>query len=130
MKRKVRRKREEMLDSIRIDNSRPPLRWIANWAGSIASSAIMRISWAEEREEDYGFKYKRDCLIWDILWPFSSKYGTVYQLDMDLSGKEWDDYDENGIPYWEKTGAVDPDYSPPWHFEDEVTGDAFRIIKK
>lgn len=20
------------------------------------------------------------------------------------------DYDENGIPYWEKTGTVDPDY--------------------
>ena len=20
----------------------------------------------------------------------------------DLSGPEWDDYDENGIPYWEK----------------------------
>lgn len=23
-----------------------------------------------------------------------------------------DDYDENGIPYWEKTGTVDPDYEP------------------
>lgn len=20
------------------------------------------------------------------------------------------DYDENGVPYWEKTGTVDPDY--------------------
>ena len=122
MKRKVRRKREEMFDSIRIDNSRPPLRWIANWAGSIASSAIMRISWAEECEKNYGFKYKRDRLIWDILWPFSSKYGTFYKLDMDLSGKEWDDYDENGIPYWEKW--------TDWDYEDEATGDAFRVIEK
>lgn len=23
-----------------------------------------------------------------------------------------DDYDENGIPYWERTGVVDPDYDP------------------
>lgn len=22
------------------------------------------------------------------------------------------DYDENGVPYWEKTGTVDPDYDP------------------
>lgn len=22
--------------------------------------------------------------------------------DMDLSGKAWDDYDEHGVPYWEK----------------------------
>jgi len=111
-----------MLDSIKIDNSRPPLRWIANWAGSISSSAIMRISWAEEYEEDYGFKYKRDRLIWDTLWPIYNKYGTVYQLDMDLSGKEWDDYDENGIPYWEKWTE--------WDYEDEVTGDAFRVVEK
>lgn len=46
-------------------------------------------------------------------------WGTIYRLnleemlkDMDLSGPEWDDYDENGVPYWEKTGTVDPDYSP------------------
>ena len=32
---------------------------------------------------------------------------------------EWDDYDENGIPYW--------DYF--WH-EDPITGDAWRLVNK
>ncbi len=109
-------------DSIRVDNSRPPLRWIANWFGSIASSAIMRISWAEEYEKNYGFRYKLDGLIWDYLWPIYNKYGTFYKLDMDLSGAEWDDYDADGIPYWEKWTE--------WDYEGEVTGDAFRVIEK
>ena len=38
------------------------------------------------------------------------------------------DYDENGCPYWKKTGTVDPDYSE-WDFIDD-NGDAFRIIYK
>jgi hypothetical protein len=109
-----------MFDSIRVDNSRPPLRWIANWAGSIASSAIMRISWAEEYKENYGFRYKFDGWLWDTLWPIYNKYGTFYKLDMDLSGAAWDDYDADGIPYWEKWH---------WDFEDEETGDAFKIIR-
>ena len=109
-------------DSIRVDNSRPPLRWIANWFGSISSSAIMRISWAEEYEKNYGFRYKLDGLIWDYLWPIYNKYGTFYKLDMDLSGAEWDDYDADGIPYWEKWTE--------WDYEDEATGDAFRVIEK
>ena len=26
-----------------------------------------------------------------------------------LDNWEWNDYDENGIPYWAKTGLIDPD---------------------
>ncbi len=104
-------------DSTRVNNSKPPLRWIANWAGSIASSAIMRVSWAEEYEKNYGIKYKFDGWLWDTLWPIYSKYGTFYKLNMDLSGEEWDDYDADGIPYWGE-----------WDFEDPETGDAFRVI--
>ena len=49
-----------------------------------------------------------------------------------MSGKNWDDYDENGIPYWEKTGTIDPDYTQPfnWDYEDNETGDAFRVIEQ
>ena len=42
--------------------------------------------------------------------------------------RDRDDYDSDGVPYWEKTGAVDPDYNP-WDFEDD-NGDAFRVIRK
>ena len=61
------------------------------------------------------------------------RWGTMYQLDMtklaeefegmDLSGDGWNDYDSDGIPYWEK-------YDLDWDFEDKVTGDGFRIIRK
>jgi len=118
-------------DSIAEHKSNPPLRWIANWAGDLASSAMLRLVYAEEDGIDTGFRYKRDGYIYDYLWPFFYKYGTMYRLKMDLSGKNWDDYDENGIPYWEKIGAVDPDYTEPfkWDYEDD-NGDAFRIINK
>ena len=109
-------------NSIRVDNSKPPLRWIANWAGSIAGSAIMRVSYAEEYEKNYGIRYKFNGWLWDTLWPIYSKYGTFYKLDMDMSGAGWDDYDADGIPYWEKWEE--------WDFVDEETDDAFRIIYK
>ena len=36
-----------------------------------------------------------------------------------LGGSMWDDYDENGIPYWHYF----------WH-NDEKTGDGWRLIPK
>lgn len=33
----------------------------------------------------------------------------VKMINEDLSGPGWDDYDKNGIPYWAKTGFIDPD---------------------
>ena len=112
-------------DSIVEHNSRPPLRWIANWAGSIASKNMLKVSYMEE-EEDTGFKYKYYLFLWDTFWPLYAKYGTTYRFYNDLSGKDWDDYDENGIPYWEKTGTVDP--TPNWKYVDPLTNDAFRTI--
>lgn len=67
----------------RVDNSRPPLRWIANLAGEISSSALMRMSWAEEGEYDNSFKYKVDLFIWDKFWPIYEKYGTYYKVNID-----------------------------------------------
>jgi len=81
--------------------------------------------------EDYGYtgwRYKFNLWKWDTFWPIYNKYGTFYILDIDMSGPGWDDYDENGVPYWEKAGFADPDYNP-WDFEDYETGDAFRVIK-
>jgi len=103
-------------DSIAEHNSKPPLRWIANIAGSIASRGMLKIAYMEE--DGYtGWKYKFNGWLWETLWPIYSKYGTFYKLDMDLSGAEWDDYDADGIPYWGN-----------WDFEDPETGDAFRVI--
>lgn len=48
------------------------------------------------------------------------KWGTTYEFDIEkfkqnkeLLDRLGSDYDENGIPYWEKTGTVDPDYLTP-----------------
>lgn len=113
-------------DSIVEHKSRPPLRWLANWAGSIASGAILKVSFMEE-DGYVGWKYSYNGWLWDKFWPIYEKYGTTYRLRLDLSGKSWDDYDENGVPYWEKLGVVDPDYYE-WDYEDD-NGDAFRVIK-
>jgi len=67
----------------RIDNSRPPLRWMANLAGHFASKAVLRISFYEEAGKTGGFRFKRDCWIWDNLWPIYDKWGTVYRMDFE-----------------------------------------------
>jgi hypothetical protein len=113
---------KSLLDNSIIEHkSYPPLRWIANWAGSIASSGLLEISYMEDEGMTDTFRYKFHGWKWDTFWPLYQKYGTTYRLDMDLSGPGWDDYDKDGVPYWEKWH---------WDFEDEATGDAFRIIDK
>ena len=67
----------------RIDRSRPPLRWIANILGSFASSAILRISIAEDEGYEDTFAYKRDSFIWDNFWPIYDKWGTFYKMETD-----------------------------------------------
>jgi len=128
--------RNFMDSSVVEHKSKPPLRWIANWAGSIASSGLLKISYMEDEGMTDTFRYKFHGWKWDTFWPIYQKYGTTYKMDMDLSGEAWDDYDENGIPYWEKTGTVDPFPYPEvtgtkewaWRFVDPWTGDAFRVI--
>jgi hypothetical protein len=114
-------KARSILDNSIVEhNSRPPLRWIANLAGSIASKNMLKLSYMEDEGLDKGFRYKYYGWLWDTFWPTYQKYGTFYKLDMDLSGPGWDDYDENGVPYWEKWH---------WDFIDEETDDAFRVIR-
>lgn len=117
-------------DSIVEHNSKPPLRWIANWAGSRASAAVMRAAWLDEDGIDRGVRQTINSAIYRLLWPMYRKYGTFYKIDWPMDGQAWEDYDEDGVPYWEKTGTVDPDSPQPWKYVDPWTGDAFRVIKK
>ena len=112
-------KARDILDnSVPIHKSKPPLRWIANWAGNLASRGILDISYMEENAYT-GWKYKVNLFLWNTFWPIYDRWGTVYIWDMDMSGPEWDDYDENGVPYWEEFH---------WDYIDEETGDAFKVI--
>ena len=111
---------KSVLDNVKvIHNSRRPLRWIANWAGSIASGGVLDLF--DMEEEGYaGWRYKVKLFFWKTFWPIYDRWGTTYLWDVDDAA--WDDYDENGVPYWEKWDL--------WDYEDEETGDAFRVIKK
>jgi hypothetical protein len=62
-----------------IHKSRPPLRWIANLAGSIASRGLLDISYMEDAGYT-GWRYKVNLWLWDYLYPFYDKYGTYYKL--------------------------------------------------
>jgi hypothetical protein len=91
-----------------------PLRWIANALSYPASSCLIRAVNMDEKEE-YGWRYKAYSLGWKYLNAPYERWGTYYSINMELwkeemSGKSWDDYDEDGVPYWEKTGTIDPDY--------------------
>lgn len=68
-----------------------------------------------DEKEEYGWRYKAYSLVWKYLNAPYERWGTYYSINMELwkeemSGKIWDDYDEDGVPYWEKTGTIDPDY--------------------
>jgi len=88
---------------------------------------------AEDRVFKNDFRLNLWWRLYEIIGDPYMRWGTMYQLDMDklkedldninMSGDGWNDYDSDGIPYWEK-------YDLDWDFEDEVTGDAFRIIRK
>ena len=62
-----------------IHKSRPPLRWIANLAGDIASKGLLDVSYMEDAGYT-GWRYKVNLFLWDNLYPFYNKYGTYYQL--------------------------------------------------
>ena len=116
-----------------------PLRYLANYVFHPISMFFFRIGlryndkiewdrdykWDNRFMEAFGFKlYKLFNYPYD--W-----WGTIYKIDMDkwkenlgematdLAGPEWNDYDENGIPYWYYL----------WH-EDPITGDAWRLVSK
>lgn len=119
--------RDYINHSVLQHTSKPPLRWIANWAGSIASKHMLELSYMED-EGIKGFRYKYYGWLWDTFWPLYQKYGSFYVWNMDTDA------------YWENTGTVDPDYEMSdydsleyeqyhWDFIDAETGDAFKVIR-
>ena len=126
-----------------------PLRWLANYILHPISMWFFRIGlryndkiewdrdyrWHNRLMESFGFKmYKFFNYPYDL-------WGTVYVInlekmkelnDMDLSGKGWDDYDEFGVPYWEKFGLIEQDTTYKWEddatYIDPETGDGFKVI--
>jgi hypothetical protein len=110
------------MNNVKVNNTKIiPLRWFANLCGSISSWAILKAAYLDE-DQDYGFRYTMYSKIYFLTWTPYLKWGTFYHWDFDMSGDGWNDYDENGVPYWDKW--ID------WDFEDEETGDAFRLITK
>jgi hypothetical protein len=65
-----------------IHKSRPPLRWIANLAGDIASRGLLDISYMEDNGYT-GWRYKANLFLWNNLYPIYNKYGTFYKMVID-----------------------------------------------
>lgn len=107
-----------------------PLRWLANYIFHPISMLFFKLSlkWNEDNWDSdlLTESTAKSIYAWKIYnfmnYPYEW-WGTVYVFNTenldDLGGSGWDDYDENGIPYW--------DYL--WH-EDPQTGDAWRLVEK
>lgn len=68
-------------DFILVHKSRPPLRWVANLAGSLGSSGLLEISYMEDDGKTNTFKYKYYGWLWDTFWPIYQKYGSYYKIE-------------------------------------------------
>lgn len=67
-----------------------------------------------DEDEEYGWRYKYHAKMYIILNKPYEWWGTYYSIDMDawkkeldqmkldMSGDGWNDYDEDGVPYWDK----------------------------
>ena len=110
-----------------------PLRWLANYIFHPISMFFFNIGLKANDKLEYSYsdsnlldeiKEKAGFRLYKLFDKPYTWWGTLYKmdlsdLDLDMSGSDWDDYDENGIPYW--------DYF--WH-EDPETGDAWRLVMK
>lgn len=103
-----------------------PLRWFGNGCEYIAHYFLDKyLHWNYMGKSN--FRSKTWSWIADQFYKPYLKWGTVYamntnvlsQLLEDTSGAAWEDYNEDGIPYWHYL----------WH-EDPETGDAWRLVGK
>ena len=74
------------------------------------SMDLMKALYYNDHDDD-GFAYKYHSIMWLILNKPYRWWGTYYELDIkamkkDLEGSGWDDYNEDGIPYWEQDKDV------------------------
>ena len=111
-----------------------PLRWLANYIFHPISMWFFRMGLKANDKFEFDFsetntldylKEKIGFRAYNFLDRPYTWWGTVYvfdrsKIDFDqLGGEDWDDYDDNGIPYWYYL----------WH-EDPITGDACRLVVK
>lgn len=83
-----------------------PLRWFGNLCGEISSNSLVK-AFNLQDDENFGPRFKFHTKVWHYVNKPYEKWGTYYMVDLlsfkeDMSGPEWDDYDENGVAYWEK----------------------------
>ena len=92
-----------------------PLRWIGNYLGGIAGNSLVKAFDLDE-DGDFGYRFKFHSKVWHYLNKPYEWWGTYYTVDTkgwldqirtDVSGQNWDDYDEDGIAYWEKVTDSD-----------------------
>lgn len=76
---------DDLFDTVRIDNSRPPLRWLANLMGEIGGWAILRCAFADEDGRETAAKIYG--VIYSATIPLYMKYGTFYKLK--FKDDEW-----------------------------------------
>jgi hypothetical protein len=89
-----------------------PLRWFGNFLGGYACNHLIKaIDLDESLDSNLSFRYKYHAKMWKYLNKPYEWWGTYYlvdtsswldQIKKDVSGQNWDDYDEDGIAYWEK----------------------------
>jgi hypothetical protein len=105
-----------------------PLRWLANYILHPISMWFFRIGLRHNDKIEWDKDYKwhnrfMEAFGFRLYSLFNYPYdwwGTIYKIDIDMSGEGWDDYDKNGHPYW---------YYTEWQ-EDPETGDAWRLTKR
>jgi len=90
-----------------------PLRWIGNFLGGYAVNHLVKCFDYDE-DDKLEFAYKYHAKMWKYLNKPYERWGTYYKLDLDgwkkeldkikenVQNQNWDDYDEDGIAYWEK----------------------------
>lgn len=88
-----------------------PLRWIGNISGEFAGNHLLKAVYLDE-DGDFNWRYTYHAKMYKILNKPYEIWGTYYMLDIeamkkDLEGSGWDDYDENGIPYWDKDTDIE-----------------------
>lgn len=92
-----------------------PLRWIANICGEFAGNHLVKAANLDEYlDSELSLRYKYHAKMYIILNKPYELWGTYYTIDMDawktdldqmrldMSGDGWNDYDKDGVPYWEK----------------------------
>jgi hypothetical protein len=88
-----------------------PLRWIGNLCSEIAGNSIVK-AFDLQDQENFGCRFKFHSKVWHYFNKPYTWWGTYYVIDtdawkidpdtQDLLGRLGSDYDEDGIPYWDK----------------------------